>query len=275
MKRVDSKDRFISTSQFISAYKESRKRVFSRIYNKHDGHEILLVLSGQCEVRIEERTYPLKRNNVLFIAEGEFHSIHTTEWCSYLSLFFRPGLVFSNHQLVSLFLRPFLNGRNGGSHKLQVSMNFIKQIKHMYALLTNQKKDIIALTEGTVKLIKYFEKLKLAVPQDRLSRTSIQITPALNLIYRNYHEKLNVNIMAKACALSRRTFYRMFYAAIHKTPIDLLNEIRLEHTANLIATTDQKISVIANSVGFFNLSYFNRVFRKKTGQTPLQYRASA
>lgn len=47
-----------------------------------------------------------------------------------------------------------------------------------------------------------------------------------------------------------------------------LCDFRLNIAARLLVTTDDSILSIAESCGFFNLSYFNRTFKKKYGVTP-------
>ena len=51
-----------------------------------------------------------------------------------------------------------------------------------------------------------------------------------------------------------------------------LCDFRLNIAARLLVTTDDSILSIAESCGFFNLSYFNRTFKKKYGVTPGGYR---
>ena len=54
---------------------------------------------------------------------------------------------------------------------------------------------------------------------------------------------------------------------------DYINLRRLEIAKELLASTDDKIISISSSVGFNNVTYFNRLFKKQTGLTPLQYRS--
>jgi AraC family transcriptional regulator, dual regulator of chb operon len=59
---------------------------------------------------------------------------------------------------------------------------------------------------------------------------------------------------------------------IHMTPSEVVNEIRLAYAAKRIKETTDKIIDISFDVGYNSLSYFNRLFKKAYGITPLQYR---
>ena len=58
------------------------------------------------------------------------------------------------------------------------------------------------------------------------------------------------------------------------TFIDSLNEIRLGHASRLLIDTTQSVAEIAYNSGFNNISNFNRIFKKKKGTTPKEFRES-
>ena len=54
--------------------------------------------------------------------------------------------------------------------------------------------------------------------------------------------------------------------------VDYINEYRLNIATNLLETTDMSIREIAVKVGVNNISYFNKIFKKKFNLTPKEYR---
>ena len=54
--------------------------------------------------------------------------------------------------------------------------------------------------------------------------------------------------------------------------VDFLNNTRIEKSKELLLNTDKKMYSIAKAVGYDNTKYFFRIFKKKTGITPEQYR---
>ena len=59
------------------------------------------------------------------------------------------------------------------------------------------------------------------------------------------------------------------------TCIEYINDYRLNIAANLLLTTRMRITEVAVSIGITNLSYFNRIFKKKFHLTPKEYRFNA
>ena len=53
---------------------------------------------------------------------------------------------------------------------------------------------------------------------------------------------------------------------------DLLTEYRVDHAAQLLARTRNSVAEIALACGFPDQSYFTKVFKRRTGRTPLAYR---
>lgn len=68
---------------------------------------------------------------------------------------------------------------------------------------------------------------------------------------------------------------RTLKAHCGQTPTEFINEIRLKRAATLLATTPNEIIQIAYDCGFENLSYFYRRFRSKFGKPPHAYRQAA
>jgi AraC-like DNA-binding protein len=65
---------------------------------------------------------------------------------------------------------------------------------------------------------------------------------------------------------------RYFKETMGTSFVDYLKEYRLTMAARLLLSSDSSILAIASEVGFDNLSYFNRSFKKQYKVTPSQYR---
>ena len=63
-----------------------------------------------------------------------------------------------------------------------------------------------------------------------------------------------------------------FVAATGLTPLDYVQALRLEEAKQMLETGDQAVEAIANEVGYEDASFFGRLFRRKVGLTPAQYR---
>ena len=90
----------------------------------------------------------------------------------------------------------------------------------------------------------------------------------------------NAELSREELAQQLGTNYKYVADAIREcsdgmTVTDFLNHYRLGYAAQLLATTDDPVTLIADLAGFNNRSYFNRLFRERYKLTPSEYRKVA
>ena len=88
----------------------------------------------------------------------------------------------------------------------------------------------------------------------------------------NYASPMTIAQMADLAGFSESHFMKYFKNTMGTSFIDYLNEYRLTMASRLLISSDSSVLDIAAEVGFDNLSYFNRSFKKRFQQTPREYR---
>jgi AraC-like DNA-binding protein len=101
---------------------------------------------------------------------------------------------------------------------------------------------------------------------------SRRIEKVTEFITENYDKKITLADAAKIANMTQVSFSRFFKTNTGITFIDNLLEIRLGHASRLLIDTNQTISEIAYNCGFNNISNFNRLFKKKKGCAPKNFR---
>lgn len=86
-------------------------------------------------------------------------------------------------------------------------------------------------------------------------------------------EPLHIGQLAAAGCCSEREVYRTFQTCLHTTPLNYLQNLRLQNACTQLACSGKSITEIAADCGFASLSYFGKVFRRTFGCTPAGYRA--
>lgn len=81
----------------------------------------------------------------------------------------------------------------------------------------------------------------------------------------------NIDAIASTIGLSRSAFFKKLKSLTGLAPVDLVKEIRLNKSIELIKNTNLSISEIAFAVGFKDSGYYGKCFRKKYNQTPREY----
>ena len=98
-----------------------------------------------------------------------------------------------------------------------------------------------------------------------------RIKPVIDYMEQHIETELSVAAAAKIACMSYYHFCRLFKKVIGKTFVEYQNFIRIRRAEKLLITTD-RITNIAFETGFGSVAYFNRVFKKETGQAPANYR---
>ena len=91
-------------------------------------------------------------------------------------------------------------------------------------------------------------------------------------VARHYDQEAPVAAMARLSGLAERSFKRRFTRATGMSPLEYVHALRLEEAKHMLETTSEPIDAIASAVGYGDTSFFSRLFRRKVGVTPAQYR---
>ena len=114
--------------------------------------------------------------------------------------------------------------------------------------------------------------LKYATPKTDVRDDRIQMS--LTYIRKNIGSRLNIEQLADKACMSKDHYIRVFKQETGETPNAYITKRKMEKAELTLLTTDLPVKSIADLLGYDDYSYFNRIFRKNSGMTPLQYRAS-
>lgn len=91
-------------------------------------------------------------------------------------------------------------------------------------------------------------------------------------IAQNYDADSPVAAMVRLSGLAERSFKRRFARATGMSPIEYVHSLRLEESKHMLERSDLPVEAVAHEVGYEDASFFGRLFRRKVGLTPAQYR---
>ncbi|NDV94821.1 AraC family transcriptional regulator [Dysgonomonas sp. 521] len=101
---------------------------------------------------------------------------------------------------------------------------------------------------------------------------SRRIERAYNYMLANYSNEVRLSDVANIVGMTEVAFSRFIKQRTGRNFIDSLNDIRLGHATRMLVDTTHSIAEISMICGFNNLSNFNRIFKKKKGCTPREFR---
>lgn len=245
----------------------------------HSALELFYIQSGTLtyETPAGEITFPAGSGGL--VNSGVLHSTHASSGAQVIQLLhlFEPSLL-------------------GGSLASRIGQ------KYLVPLVTDASREIIPFDPSKPQQAVLLEKLKssfelsrenfgyelrlraalsdiwldiLALPYEKKEprRASDEKCKAMMAyIHEHSAEPLRIGQIAAAGCCSEREAYRTFQECLHTTPLNYLQNFRLQNACARLTEGRDSITDIAEDCGFSSLSYFGKVFRRAFGCTPADYR---
>ena len=99
------------------------------------------------------------------------------------------------------------------------------------------------------------------------------VSQAQAYLEKNYAQPFNVESFAESFCISKRTLIRRFNNALAMPPNTYLQSIRIERAQKMLEESRHNVEQVMTLVGYEDASSFRRLFRKKTGLSPTEYRS--
>jgi AraC-like DNA-binding protein len=167
-----------------------------------------------------------------------------------------------------LFERSYLGLSFTGKTKAAVAekLKHMQSVGHFEQLLCLlQIFQMLATTNEVIELNEQDTSIKLFL------NDKIRMGAIYKYIHTNYNETPDVNKVAASVHLSTSAFCRYFKKQTKMTFTDFVNQYRITQAKTLLLQ-DKSISETCYEVGFESLSYFNKLFKKITGENPSAFK---
>lgn len=183
---------------------------------------------------------------------------------TYISKLNYQNITFSLQHLVVIINNVIREINSGNVNQISVDL------QHFYNLMMEQE-----TLEGTHLL---FTDLLMEISEKRNhvqedSRNYIIVDTIKQIIEENYAD-LNLNLQGIAAMMKLSTTHisKLFKSRESISVTDFITEVRLSHSLKLLENNRYTINEIVELVGFGNQSYFFKLFKKRFGTTPKEYR---
>jgi signal transduction histidine kinase/ligand-binding sensor domain-containing protein/DNA-binding response OmpR family regulator len=132
------------------------------------------------------------------------------------------------------------------------------------------------LIQRTEEMKTYFRK-ELVLVSDPPTTNSEErfVEKVMNIIEANIsNPEFGVDLLCKDIGMSATHLYRKLKSTTHLSANEIIKKYRIKKASLLLRNKQNNISEIMYSVGFSNLSYFSKCFKKEYGMSPKDYQAS-
>ena len=154
-------------------------------------------------------------------------------------------------------------------------INIVLNHDHVFPLSQMDEEDLQTyfLDFGELCRALYHSILEILKTEQITEKNNNQLwEKVLHFIEKNYSKKLQVQDICKNLFISERTFYYLFKSNVKVTFVEYLTEFRIKKAKILLLTTNLPIPEVAEKVGIKDHYYFNKVFKKHTGITPVKFK---
>jgi AraC family transcriptional regulator, transcriptional activator of pobA len=257
---------------------------YTNVPNYHDYLEITYNCGGTGVWHASGSQHSFAPGDVALIGSEEIHCIRPAAKVNLdlFSIFFKPEIVYPSSGDESRYdlTRPF---RDSTRHVLKadefdhaalfarmLEMHRIDRLKPKFYRLHLRH----LLNEAMLQLLHHYDDRRLLAGRPRQSESAIhRLNPVFNLVENHYRERITLDQAAKACNMSRNYFCRFFKNITGTSFIEYLNSFRINQAKQLIIGSDLTATQVAYHVGYNNLGYFFRSFKKHTSLRPKEFAA--
>lgn len=252
----------------------------------HSELELIVIKKGRGIVSVDLMKRSVSSGDIVLIRPGRLHSIeqdpgHIME---YENIIMKPELLISgtNDLCAVRFITPLINGVIPSATFLTSTLSYYEEaaecIRQIDGLCDAQPLGYQLAVKG--HLFEFFFLLvsnrqnKEETSHDSQSRSLEKMKAILKYVEEHYAEHISIEDMAKLTYYSKSHFMKFFKSHMGTGFIDYLNDYRLTMAERMLNSSDLTVLETAQACGFDNLSYFNRIFKRKYGKPPGKYRLS-
>jgi AraC-like DNA-binding protein len=255
-----------------------------RAYHFHDTYEIYYLISGRMNCFIKDSSYEVKAGDLVLIDKNTIHetsypgsSEHERIVVTFRDRFLFPNRDGEHARLAELMLRPFRHSN--------IVLNLNEQessfVESIFYKIERESREAEAgfelyikhlLAELLIFCTRWQEISTAPPPWSPANTLHHKISQIVKHINAEYDKPLSLSVLANEFQVSPHHLSRSFKQVTGYTVMEYIKMTRIKEAQRLLLHTDLKVVDICLQTGFNCLAYFQRVFKKMTQMTPVQYR---
>ena len=252
--------------------------------HSHDFTELLLVGSGTGSYLTPDGEYQLEQGDIFLLAPGQSHAFaNQHHLLVYNVLFQREALELNLHDLTNspgyhLFfhLEPHTRRNNQFQQHLRLDSAQLLRAQELIGSIDREltvRSECFQLAAYSLlgELFVMICRLCMA-PAGNSGNELQQIARAVNYMNSNFAGNLDRAKLARLVNMSESSFFRHFKRAMECSPMEYLQNLRLNEAEKLLRHTEMPLALIAEKCGFYDSNYLGLLFRKRYQITPYRFR---
>ena len=236
----------------------------------------VFVIDGDATFHIEDKAFFVRNGDILVIPANTEYSARTERFCEYFFFHFSGNIAKAEktpdfvpaERRFSFSLEPCRHDYIYFALKNDDESAFEK----IYASVVNCVGYRAGFTK-TDRLLLDAEFFKIlltlgGIEESKRAKLPVQVEKMITYIRKNLTKPLSLRDVAENCALSEAYASRLFRRHMEMTVTDFIGGEKLYYACELLKNTNMNVSEIAEYLGYRDVYYFSRSFKKKTGTPP-------
>ncbi len=249
-------------------------------YHYHNNFEIYYLCSGERSYFIKDKTYHIKKGNIVLINEYDIHCTRNIGELGHERIVLNFNKKFINdlsEKIDANLFECFEKNIHVINLDLHEQIYIESLLNTIYNEYTNKKENYIPyLKTALIQLLLFtIRHNDSPVKSDDIVTIHKTITKVIGYINTNYTEDITLQSISEMFYISTYYFSRKFKEITNLSFVDYLNNVRVKEAQELLRKTDFNITKISERVGYKNPTYFGRIFKKLTGISPMTYKKAS
>jgi AraC-like DNA-binding protein len=253
---------------------------YGRKSHVHDVYHIVLVSEGEGTFIVDNKPRYCERGDVVLTSPGEWHSFtyegKRLEYCEVTFEFRnRRGevLTLPFHEVLAAWSGRSCPMIQVATTNPELHRTIMSEIESMARAGLSQERDhLLKLSAGLGRI---FLALYTHLHSSPKPSHADPMQRVHEFVHRHFNEQLTLEQLAEIADVTPNYLSRRFKTRYGTTPITYQHRLRAQAAADLLKTTEHPIKRIAEMVGFRDVYFFSRMFRKVRGVPPAKYRKTA
>ena len=267
---------FNTFAKFLSLY------CFIKREHAHDFYSVILFTKGNGSIIISNESYPVHPQTVCIVAPNQMHSFEGLKETEGTIFFFCQDFYveeFSFIRLLNLFSYTSQTGPNSTNPCMLLSDNefnpvssVLKSIQSEYELsAASNNSAVIIRSLLNIMLLKLTELYEAKSGKSN-NNDGIIIHSLSHLVDSYFIQEHNLGFYTSAFNISESQLNDICNKHFNSGLKKILQNRLMQEARKLLLSSELSVSEIAYKLNFQDNSYFNKVFKNRTGLTPKRFR---
>lgn len=267
-------DKFISDDNFYIDEKRVNHKWNMGNFHYHNSYEIYYLAEGNRKMLVQDRVYELIPGDIVLLRPNILHrSMHSGPHMRINIVFTDEFISSCFSQMAAAYLLSCFD-----EEFIRLSSGENESFRKIFAELSAEYKTNTPCFVSLSKILKLFIDAKIRQEKepfrrtDNLSKVSLKINSVILYIGAHYSAISSIDEIAASCYINKSYMCRLFKKETGLTVFEYLNHIKIQHSCEMLKSTNDSITDIAIKCGFSSASYFSYDFKEIMGCSPSQFR---